>query len=124
VFGRGNFPLYFANSFIVTVASVVLVLLFGAMAAFALSEYRYRLNTLLGLYLAIAIMIPIRLGTVAHLAEPAFNAKAAARELRQRFERRTLAEVLDADIKERRIAEIGGWVMPDSLAQLCLLAAG
>ena len=67
VFGRGNFVLYFTNSFIVTVASVVLVLLFGAMAAFALSEYRYRLNTLLGLYLAIGIMIPIRLGTVAIL---------------------------------------------------------
>jgi len=67
VFGRGNFPLYFANSVIVTVASVVLVLVFGAMAAFALSEYRYRLNTLLGLYLAIGIMIPIRLGTVAIL---------------------------------------------------------
>jgi raffinose/stachyose/melibiose transport system permease protein len=67
VFGRGNFGLYFGNSFIVTVASVGLVLLFGAMAAFALSEYRYRLNTLLGLYLAIGIMIPIRLGTVAIL---------------------------------------------------------
>lgn len=67
VFGRGNFPLYFLNSFIVTVASVILVLLFGAMAAFALSEYRYRFNTLMGLYLAIGIMIPIRLGTVAIL---------------------------------------------------------
>ena len=67
VFGRGNFPLYFSNSLIVTVASVVLVLLFGAMAGFALSEYRYRLNTLLGLYLSIGIMIPIRLGTVAIL---------------------------------------------------------
>jgi raffinose/stachyose/melibiose transport system permease protein len=67
VFGRGNFPLYFLNSFIVTVATVVLVLFFGAMAAFALSEYRYRLNTLVGLYLAIGIMIPIRLGTVAIL---------------------------------------------------------
>ena len=64
---RGNFPLYFLNSFVVTVGSVFLVLLFGAMAAFALSEYRYRLNTLLGLYLAIGIMIPIRLGTVAIL---------------------------------------------------------
>src|ERR1700750_2611112 len=67
VFGRGNFPLYFLNSFVVTVGSVVLVILFGAMAAFALSEYRYRLNTLMGLYLAIGIMIPIRLGTVSIL---------------------------------------------------------
>ncbi len=67
VFGRGNFALYFTNSFIVTVGSVGLVLFFGAMAAFALSEYRFRLNTLMGLYLAIGIMIPIRLGTVAIL---------------------------------------------------------
>jgi len=67
VFGRGNFVLYFGNSLIVTLASVILVLLFGAMAAFALSEYRFRLNTLLGLYLAVGIMIPIRLGTVAIL---------------------------------------------------------
>jgi raffinose/stachyose/melibiose transport system permease protein len=67
VFGRGNFALYFGNSFIVTVASVFLVLLFGAMAGFALSEYRFRLNTLVGLYLAVGIMIPIRLGTVAIL---------------------------------------------------------
>lgn len=63
-----------------------------------------------------------RLGAVAHTAEPAFNPKAAARELRQRLEQRTLAEVIDADIRERRIAEISGWVMPETLVQLCLLA--
>ena len=54
-------------SLIVTVASIALVLLFGAMAAFALSEYRFRGNTVMGLYLALGIMIPIRLGTVAIL---------------------------------------------------------
>jgi len=64
-----------------------------------------------------------RLGDVARSALPAFSARAAARELRQRFERRNLAEVLDADIREGRIAEIGGWLLPDSLAQLCALAA-
>jgi raffinose/stachyose/melibiose transport system permease protein len=37
------------------------------MAAFALSEYRFPGNTLLGLYLALGIMIPIRLGTVSIL---------------------------------------------------------
>lgn len=67
VFSRGNFPLYFFNSIVVTVGTVFFVLLFGAMAAFALSEYRYRLNTLVGLYLSIGIMIPIRLGTNAIL---------------------------------------------------------
>ncbi|NJM83098.1 MAG: carbohydrate ABC transporter permease [Tabrizicola sp.] len=67
VMTRGDFFLYFQNSMIVTVASLFCVLLFGAMAAFALSEYRFRGNMLLGLYLALGIMIPIRLGTVAIL---------------------------------------------------------
>jgi raffinose/stachyose/melibiose transport system permease protein len=58
---------YFANSLIVTVGSLAAVLLFGAMAAFALSEYRFRGNSLLGLFLALGIMVPIRLGTVAIL---------------------------------------------------------
>lgn len=47
--------------------SIFFVILFGAMAAFALAEYRFKGNTLMGLYLAIGIMIPIRLGTVALL---------------------------------------------------------
>lgn len=67
VMGQGNFILYFQNSLIVTVVSLFFVLLFGAMAAFALSEYRFRGNSLMGLYLALGIMIPIRLGTVAIL---------------------------------------------------------
>ncbi|MGE3307608.1 MAG: carbohydrate ABC transporter permease [Rhizobiaceae bacterium] len=67
VMNQGDFFAYFQNSLIVTVASLFFVLLFGAMAAFALSEYRFRGNTLTGLYLALGIMIPIRLGTVAIL---------------------------------------------------------
>jgi raffinose/stachyose/melibiose transport system permease protein len=67
VMKQGDFFLYFQNSMIVTVASLFLILLFGAMAAFALSEYRFRGNTLMGLYLALGIMIPIRIGTVAIL---------------------------------------------------------
>ncbi len=67
VLKQGDFIGYFQNSLIVTVVSIFFVLLFGAMAAFALSEYRFRGNTLMGLYLAIGIMIPIRLGTVAIL---------------------------------------------------------
>ncbi len=67
VLKQGDFSVYFQNSVIVTVVAILAVLLFGAMAAFALSEYRFRGNTLMGLYLAIGIMIPIRLGTVAIL---------------------------------------------------------
>jgi raffinose/stachyose/melibiose transport system permease protein len=67
VLGQGSFLWYFVNSAVVTLGSIALVLLFGAMAAFALSEYRFRGNTLMGLYLALGIMIPIRLGTIAIL---------------------------------------------------------
>ena len=67
VLKQGDFLLYFQNSFVVTVVSLFMVLLFGAMAAFALAEYRFKGNTLMGLYLALGIMIPIRLGTVAIL---------------------------------------------------------
>ncbi len=64
VWERAGFPLYFRNSLIVTLASIFFILLFGAMAAYAISEYDFRGNTMLGLYLALGIMIPIRLGTV------------------------------------------------------------
>jgi hypothetical protein len=65
-----------------------------------------------------------RVGAVARASLQTFSARAAARELRQRFEQRNLVEVVDADIKQGRMAEVGGWVLPDSLAQLCTLAAG
>jgi len=64
VFSRASFGTNFLNSLIVTGVSLVLILLTGAMAAFALSEYKFRGNTLVGLFLALGIMIPIRLGTV------------------------------------------------------------
>lgn len=64
VFERTNFPTYFVNSITTTLFSLILILFLGSMAAYALSEYRFRGNTLIGLYLAIGIMIPIRLGTV------------------------------------------------------------
>jgi raffinose/stachyose/melibiose transport system permease protein len=67
VFQRTNFGWYMINSLVVTLVAMALILLFGAMAAWALSEYRFPGNTLLGLFLALGIMIPIRLGTVSIL---------------------------------------------------------
>ena len=64
---NSNFLLYFTNSIIVTVVALVVAILIGAMAAWALSEYKFKGNTLTGLYLAIGIMIPIRLGSVSLL---------------------------------------------------------
>ncbi|GGF03233.1 carbohydrate ABC transporter permease [Stappia taiwanensis] len=64
VLAQGNFPFYFWNSLFVTLGSLFLVLLLGAMAAFALSEYRFPFNRFVALYMALGIMVPIRLGTV------------------------------------------------------------
>jgi len=64
VIQRANFLIYFKNSIVVTASALVLTLLIGAMAAYALAEYRFRGNTLLAIYLSLGIMIPIRLGTV------------------------------------------------------------
>lgn len=67
VLDGASFDLYFRNSLIVTIASLFLVVLFSTMASHALVEYDFRGNTFLGIYLAIGIMIPIRLGTVSLL---------------------------------------------------------
>jgi raffinose/stachyose/melibiose transport system permease protein len=67
VFGRGSFPSYFLNSIIVTSGALLLIFIAGTMAAHALAEYRFPGNAVLGLYLALGIMVPIRLGTVSIL---------------------------------------------------------
>jgi raffinose/stachyose/melibiose transport system permease protein len=67
VLGRSDVLHYFGNSFVVTVASLFFILLFGAMAAWALTEYRFAGNRWLRLFFAFGIMVPIRLGTVSIL---------------------------------------------------------
>jgi raffinose/stachyose/melibiose transport system permease protein len=67
VLASTNFLLYFGNSLLVTLAALFCIVLFGAMAAWALSEYRFMGNRVLTLFLALGIMIPIRLGTVSIL---------------------------------------------------------
>jgi raffinose/stachyose/melibiose transport system permease protein len=64
VFGDSSVGTYYLNSITVTVGTIFFTLLFGAMAAWALTEYRFRWNTLLALFLSIGIMVPIRLGSV------------------------------------------------------------
>lgn len=64
VFGDSSVVSYYVNSITVTGGTIFFTLLFGAMAAWALTEYKFRWNTLLALYLSIGIMVPIRLGSV------------------------------------------------------------
>ena len=67
VLSATNFALYFGNSLVVTLGSLVFIVLFGAMAAWALSEYEFRGRLFWSVLIAIGIMVPIRLGTVAIL---------------------------------------------------------
>jgi raffinose/stachyose/melibiose transport system permease protein len=64
VFSRASILTYFGNSLFVTLGSLFLIALLGSMASYALSEYEFKSNKLIGLYMAIGIMIPVRLGTV------------------------------------------------------------
>jgi raffinose/stachyose/melibiose transport system permease protein len=65
--GAAHVGWYFFNSVVVTLVSMGLVLLLGAMAAWALTEYKFRGSTLLALFLSIGVMVPIRLGSIAIL---------------------------------------------------------
>jgi len=67
VLKNSDFPLYFSNSMTITCVSLFLILLLGAMAAHALSEYDFPGVNFIGLYLILGIMVPVRLGTVALL---------------------------------------------------------
>jgi raffinose/stachyose/melibiose transport system permease protein len=64
VMERATFGTYFLNSIIVTIVALVMTLLIGSMAAYALAEYNFPGNLIVAIYLSIGIMIPIRLGTV------------------------------------------------------------
>ncbi len=64
VFSDSSVVSYYVNSIMVTGGTIFFTLLLGAMAAWALSEYKFRWNTLLVLFLSIGIMVPIRLGSV------------------------------------------------------------
>ncbi|MFJ4174684.1 carbohydrate ABC transporter permease [Microbacterium sp. NPDC089696] len=64
VFTRGNFVLNYQNSLIVTLATIVLTIALGTIAAWALVEYKVRITPLLAGFFVVGIMLPIRLGTV------------------------------------------------------------
>ncbi len=64
VWGAAHFAVYFRNSLIVTLASMVLILASGTLAAYALGRYQFRGNDLLFLFFLSGIMVPIRLAVI------------------------------------------------------------
>jgi raffinose/stachyose/melibiose transport system permease protein len=64
VWVEGNFAIYFRNSIMVTVVSILLILFIGSLAAYALANWRSRLSNLVYLFFVAGLMVPIRLGTI------------------------------------------------------------
>lgn len=60
----GRFDLYFRNSIVVSVASLLLILFLGSLAAYALANWRSRFSSIMYIYFIAGLMIPIRLGTI------------------------------------------------------------
>jgi hypothetical protein len=54
---------------------------------------------------------------------PDFNAAATAHALRKSIGKRPIADVTMADLADARLAEATGWVLPESVALICALAA-
>jgi hypothetical protein len=52
-----------------------------------------------------------------------FDAEKLANALRHRLASRSLSGTLDSDLAAMRTAEADGWVLPETLVELCALAA-
>lgn len=63
-FDRGGFATLFRNSFMVTSVSIIIVLLIGSMAGFALSQWGGRVSSAIYFAFVAGLMIPIRLATI------------------------------------------------------------
>ena len=52
-----------------------------------------------------------------------FDAKSVSASVRERIGKRPLAQVTSEDVRKGRVLEANGWVVPETLALLCALAA-
>ena len=60
----GDFFLYFRNSLFVTLGSIFLVLLFGAMASYALVNWQHKASRFFYLFFIAGMMLPIKIGSI------------------------------------------------------------
>lgn len=65
----------------------------------------------------------VMIGKAVRADEPFFDAKATETVLRTRLTDRTLEAVLAGEIDSGHLTEVKGWLLPQTLAQLCALAA-
>jgi raffinose/stachyose/melibiose transport system permease protein len=60
----GHFEILFRNSIILTVSSLLLILLLGSLAAYALARWKSPVSNVIYFFFIIGMLIPIRLGTL------------------------------------------------------------
>lgn len=64
VLQSGDFLIYFKNSILVTVISIFFIILFGAMAAYALVNRKNKLTVFLYFFFIAGMMLPIKIGSI------------------------------------------------------------
>lgn len=64
VIKEGDFFLYFRNSLFVTLGSIFLVLLFGALASYAIVNWKHKLSRFLYVFFIAGMMLPIKIGSI------------------------------------------------------------
>jgi raffinose/stachyose/melibiose transport system permease protein len=64
VFKDSPFPLYFLNSLIVTVISLLLIMLFGSLAAYGCVRWRIRFSRWIYLFFIAGLTVPIKIGSI------------------------------------------------------------
>ena len=64
-----------------------------------------------------------RLGTTMLAGIPGFDLKAMAAKLRARLGARGIGEAVQADASADALRDVGGWIVPETLALLCAVAA-
>ena len=60
----GDFLVYFKNSFIVVVLSLLLLLIFGSLAAYALANWRGRISKIVYFLFIAGMMLPIKIASI------------------------------------------------------------
>lgn len=64
IWTQTDVPRYFLNSVIVTILSVIVLLVTGTMAAYAIARYRFRGSIFVSLFFLSGLMLPLRLAII------------------------------------------------------------
>lgn len=64
VFADSDFLIYFKNSLVVTTGSIICILVFGSLAAYAMVNWKTRISRWIYMFFIAGLMIPLRIGSI------------------------------------------------------------